>query len=291
MKIVSYNVNGIRSAIKKGFLDWLENSDIDILCLQETRAKKSQIPVDTIRDIGYHTYLTHGVKAGYSGVAVLTKWVPKHIEYQCDVDYIDAEGRIIRTDFEDFSLLSVYVNSIPSAPSRYIQLKDPFLWEQELSRYKDRLKYKERFMLSFQNYLEILKRQQPNLVVCGDFNVCHHPIDIHQANQKKTNLSGFLPQERKWFNSLIESGLIDTFRYKNPLEEKYTWWSFRANSRTKNLGWRIDYVLATNSLKTSITDSFILNDVVHSDHCPTGVTLDSSAFHRLRERHHQEISI
>lgn len=279
MKIVSYNVNGIRSAIKKGFLYWLEDSDIDILCLQETRAKKSQIPVDIIRDIGYHTYLKQSVKAGYSGVAILTKQVPVNIDYQCDVDYIDNEGRLIRVDFEDFSLLSVYVNSIPSAPTRYIQLKDPFLWEQELTRYKDRLSYKEKFMRDFQIYLENIRNQQPNLVVCGDFNVCHHPIDIHQANQKKTNLCGFLPQERKWFNRLIESGFIDTFRYKNPIEEKYTWWSFRANAREKNLGWRIDYVLATNSLKESISESFILNDVVHSDHCPTGATLDPSAFH------------
>ena len=251
MKIISYNVNGIRAAINKGFIDWLRESNIDVICIQETKANKEQVEINLLEKIGYHNYWFSAQKKGYSGVAIFSKKPPNNVIYGTKINHIDYEGRVIQVDYDDLSIISLY---LPSGTNI------------------DRLEYKFKFMKDFKEYIDVLKIRYPKLIICGDYNICHKEIDIHDPIRNK-NVSGFLPEERQWLDKFINSGFIDSFRHLNSEPHNYSWWSYRANSRVNNKGWRIDYALVSESLKKNINNSFILNSVKHSDHCPVGVEI------------------
>ena len=251
MKIISYNVNGIRAAIKKGFIEWLKNSNTDVICLQEIKANTDQLDLSLFKEIGYnYNYWFSAQKKGYSGVAILSKHKPAHIEYGTGIEHMDFEGRNLRIDFEKFSVMSLY---LPSGTNIA------------------RLEYKLQYMKEFMAYIVKLKEDIPNLVICGDYNICHEAIDIH--NPKMKGVSGFLPEEREWIGNFIDNGFIDSFRHLNKEPHHYSWWSYRANSRANNKGWRIDYNMVSLPLKDAISRAFILPDAKHSDHCPIGVEL------------------
>jgi len=249
--IITYNVNGIRASIKKDLPEWLSASNVDILCLQEIKAKPDQFNEAIFNDLGYNCFINSAEKPGYSGVAILTKMKPKHVEYGCGIEKIDFEGRVIRADFEDFSVMSVYF------PSGSNPLRQEFKME---------------FLFLFNDYIKELKKIIPNLIISGDFNICHTEIDIHNPKVNK-NSSGFLPEERDWISQFLSSGFVDSFRYLNAEPHHYSWWSYRANSRAKNLGWRIDYNMISNTLLPKLIRSQILPAANHSDHCPVLVEL------------------
>ncbi len=251
MKIISYNVNGIRAAINKGFIDWLKGSEADVVCVQEIKANKEQVETNLLDKIGYYNYWFSAQKKGYSGVAIYSKKEPNNIIYGTNINHIDYEGRVIQVDYDELSVISLY---LPSGTNI------------------DRLEYKFKFMRDFKEYIDDLKTRYPKLIICGDYNICHKEIDIHDPIRNK-NVSGFLPEERQWLDKFINSGFIDSFRCLNSEPHNYSWWSYRANSRSNNKGWRIDYALVSESLKKNISNSFILNSVIHSDHCPIGVEL------------------
>jgi exodeoxyribonuclease-3 len=256
MKIISYNVNGIRAASTKNFFGWLQATDADMICLQEVKALPIQIPeiIALIEQLGYHHFWFPAEKKGYSGVAILSKMKPVHVEYGCGEEWIDQEGRILRADFDGFSLMSLYMPSGSSGDERQVK--------------------KYAFMQFFEDYIKNLRLEFPNLIISGDYNICHSPIDIHNP-KSNANSSGFLPEEREWMNLFLESGFIDSFRYFNKDPHHYTWWSYRANSRSKNLGWRIDYHLVTEPMLNWLKKVLILPDAIHSDHCPVLLELDS----------------
>ncbi|MRX48526.1 exodeoxyribonuclease III [Pedobacter puniceum] len=248
MKIISYNVNGIRAAINKEWLSWLQATNADIVCLQEIKATPDQIAdLFLIEQLGYYHYWYPAQKKGYSGTAILSKKQPNHVEYGCGITEYDTEGRTIRADFEDFSIMSAY---FPSGSSG-----------------EERQDFKFKFLDDFYIYSQELKERFPKLIICGDYNICHKAIDIHNP-KSNANSSGFLPEERAWMEKFIESGYIDTFRYFNQDPHHYTWWSYRAGARAKNLGWRIDYHLATKALEPHLKRASILPEAKHSDHCP-----------------------
>lgn len=250
MNIISYNVNGIRAAINKGFIDWLKAAKPDVLCLQETKAHEDQLMLHLFEEAGYpYHYWFSAQKKGYSGVAVLSKYEPNHVELGTGIKTMDYEGRNLRVDFNDISVMSLY---LPSGTS------------------DDRLDFKLNYMAEFQEYVDDLKQQIPNLVICGDYNICHEAIDIHNPVANK-NTSGFLPVEREWIGKFIDSGFIDTFRHFNKEPHHYSWWSYRANARNNNKGWRIDYCMATQNLEKNLERAYILPEAKHSDHCPIGV--------------------
>jgi len=252
--IVSYNINGIRSVLRKDFDKWLAIYNPDIICLQEIKANEEQFSKEIFENIGYTCYVNSAQKAGYSGVAILSKIKPKKVEYGCGNYQIDLEGRLVRVDFKNYSVLSVYFPSGSSGEKR-----------QE---------FKFMFLDFFQNYINELKQSIPNLIICGDFNICHKEIDIHNPKRNK-NTSGFLIEERNWVTNFLNSGFIDSFRFFHEDGDKYTWWSYRARARQKNLGWRIDYNMVSQSLEKYILDARILTDVVHSDHCPISLKIKS----------------
>lgn len=256
MKILSYNVNGIRAAMRKGLNEWIEAAQPDVLCLQETKAQPEQIKdeIETLNKLGYHSYWHSAEKKGYSGVAIITKHQPKHVEYGTGIDYMDNEGRVIRADFENFSVISVY---IPSGTNM-----------------EERLDFKLRFCYDFLDYIKELKKEIPNLIVAGDYNVCHKAIDIHDPI-RNAKVSGFLPVEREWLSKYIEEcEMIDSFRFFVKEPHNYSWWSYRANSRARNKGWRIDYNMVSQSLEKNMKRAAILSEAVHSDHCPVLVELE-----------------
>jgi len=253
MRIISYNVNGIRAAITKGFLDWLSHANPDVICLQEIKATPDQIPLIDFEIKGYpHHYWFPAQKKGYSGVAVLCKTKPNNVVYGTGIDYMDFEGRNLRVDFDDVSIMSLY---LPSGTNI------------------DRLDHKFKYMDDFQTYVTQLRKEIPNLIICGDYNICHEAIDIHDPIRNKT-VSGFLPEERAWLDGFMKSGFIDTFRFFNKEPDNYSWWSYRANARENNKGWRIDYCLATEAIKSRLTRAVILPEAKHSDHCPVVVEID-----------------
>ena len=252
--IVSYNINGIRSVLRKDFDKWLAMYSPDIICLQEIKANEVQFNKEIFENLGYTCYVNSAKKAGYSGVAILSKIKPKKVEYGCGNYHIDMEGRLIRADFNNYSVLSVYFPSGSSGEKRQ--------------------DFKFMFLDFFQNYINKLKQSIPNLIICGDFNICHKEIDIHNPKRNK-NTSGFLIEERNWVTNFLNSGFIDSFRFFHSDGDKYTWWSYRARARQKNLGWRIDYNMVSKSLEKHILDSRILSDVVHSDHCPISLKIKS----------------
>ena len=226
---------------------WLQSVDADIVCLQEIKAMPEQFDKQVFNDIGLNSYIHSANKKGYSGVAILSKKEPKNIEYGCGIEIIDFEGRIVRADYDGFSVMSVY---FPSGSSGDI-----------------RQKFKFKFLKLFEDYVESLRKTIPNLIICGDYNICHKSIDIHNPTRNK-NTSGFLPEERDWISKFISSGFIDSFRINNSEPHNYTWWSYRANARVKNLGWRIDYIMLAKELLPNFKRSVILSQAKHSDHCP-----------------------
>lgn len=252
MRIITYNVNGIRSAIRKGFLEWLNADPADIICVQEIKAVKDNIEARLIDDMGFHQYWFPAEKKGYSGVAVFTKIKPKEVYYGNSHAQSDMEGRVLRLDFSDYSLVNVY---FPSGSSGIIRQEYKYLWLDE-----------------FLDYLIRLRKTHPRLVVCGDYNICHKPIDIHDPVSNK-NSSGFLPEERAWMDKFFDSGFTDTFRYFHPEPHQYSWWSYRTNARDRNKGWRIDYINTTANLKGTLKDAKIYQDIKHSDHCPVYLEL------------------
>lgn len=252
MKIISYNVNGIRAALNKGFKEWLEAENPDILCLQELKALPEQVD-NFYEDLGYQMYWETAEKKGYSGVAILTKSEPIHVEHGCGNDLYDSEGRVLRADYKDFSVMSVYM---PSGTSGDIRQDFKYEW-----------------LDFFQNYVDELRKEVPNLIISGDYNIAHKEIDIHNPVSNK-NSSGFLPEEREWLTKYVDSGFIDTFREFNTDPHHYSWWSYRANARANNKGWRIDYHMATEPLKERLTSASILPNAFHSDHCPIVVEID-----------------
>jgi exodeoxyribonuclease-3 len=252
MKIISYNVNGIRAALKKGFIDWLKSANPDVLCLQEIKANKEQLDLSVFEEAGYkYNYWYSAQKKGYSGVAILSKVEPDHIEYGTGIEEMDFEGRNIRADFGDISVMSIY---LPSGTNI------------------ERLEFKFGYMDSIKTYLKELRVEKPNLVVCGDYNICHEAIDIH--NPKMKGVSGFLPEEREWLTSFVNSGFTDSYRFIHPEKQEFSWWSYRANSRANNKGWRLDYAMVSENLKSKIKRALILTEAKHSDHCPIVVELD-----------------
>ncbi len=253
MKVVSYNVNGIRAAINKGFIDWLIATDADVVCLQEIKAMKEQLDLSLFEEAGYsYNYWFSAQKKGYSGVAILSKKKPDHLEYGTGIDYMDFEGRNLRADFGDVSIMSMY---LPSGTNM------------------DRLEFKLKYMDDLQEYVNELKKERPNLIILGDYNICHEAIDIHDPVRNK-NVSGFLPVEREWIGNFMASGFIDSFRHLNKEPHNYTWWSYRANARNNNKGWRLDYGMVSKPLESRLKRSIILKEAKHSDHCPILVEID-----------------
>lgn len=252
MKIISYNVNGIRAALKKGFVDWLKAANPDVICIQETKAHQEQVDVAEFENAGYtYHYWFSAQKKGYSSVAIFCKQKPNQVVYGTGIETMDFEGRNLRVDFDEVSIMSLY---LPSGTN------------------DDRLSFKFNYMDDFQEYITQLKKDTPNLVVCGDYNICHQEIDIH--NPKMKGVSGFLPEERAWIGNFMKSGFIDSFRFLHPEKQEYSWWSYRANARANNKGWRIDYAMVSEPLKSQISRAYILPEAKHSDHCPIALELD-----------------
>lgn len=253
MKILSYNVNGIRAAMKKGLLDWLKAANPDVVCLQEIKAMKDQVDIEAIENAGFkYHYWFSAQKKGYSGVAILSKIEPKHVEYGTGIESMDFEGRNLRADFKNVSVMSMY---LPSGTN------------------DARLAHKFEYMDMIHNYLTDLRQSYPNLVVLGDYNICHEAIDIH--NPKMKGVSGFLPEEREWLSNFINSGFIDSFRHLHPERQVYSWWSYRANARANNKGWRLDYGMITEPMQEKLIRSVILTEAVHSDHCPILIEIEN----------------
>ncbi|MEC9195030.1 MAG: exodeoxyribonuclease III [Bacteroidota bacterium] len=252
MKILSYNVNGIRAALNKGFAEWLSSADPDVVCLQETKALEDQVNTDLFEQMGYKHFWHSAQKKGYSGVAILTKTNPLNVQKGTGIEHMDFEGRVIRADYENVSVISLY---LPSGTNL------------------DRLEHKFKFMDDFQGYIDALKKNHSRLVICGDYNICHRAIDIHDPVRNK-NVSGFLPEERQWIDTFMNNGFVDSFRHLNPEPNQYSWWSYRANARNNNKGWRIDYNMVSENLKKNIKSAYLLPDAKHSDHCPVGVELE-----------------
>lgn len=253
MKIISYNVNGIRAAVNKGFLDWLRTAQPDVICLQEIKAMKEQLDLTIFEEAGYpYHYWYSAEKKGYSGVAILSKVTPNKVVYGTGIDYMDREGRNLRVDFDNFSVMSLY---LPSGTNIA------------------RLDHKLAYMADFQTYINALKNEVPNLIICGDYNICHKAIDIHDPI-RNAKVSGFLPVEREWIGNFIDSGFIDSFRHFNKEPHQYSWWSYRANARANNKGWRIDYNMVSEPLKEKLKRAVILPEAKHSDHCPILVEIE-----------------
>ncbi len=248
MRIISYNVNGIRAAIKKGFNDWLKTDPADIICLQETKAVQGDVHVKEWEDLGYQHYWFSAQKKGYSGVAVLTKIKPDNVVTGNGHQESDDEGRVLQLDFGDIRLINAY---FPSGTSG-----------------DERQDFKYQWLDAFHAYLNTLKKKYPKLILCGDYNIAHEEIDIHDPKGNKKS-SGFLPEEREWMTGFLKGGWVDTFRTLHPEPHRYSWWSQRFPSvRLNNKGWRIDYITITDPLKKQLVASDIYPDVKHSDHCP-----------------------
>lgn len=255
MRIISYNVNGIRAAIKKGFIDWLKTNPADIICLQETKATEADVDMAEIEALGYEHHWFSANKKGYSGVAILSKIKPALVKKGNGHPESDFEGRVIEMVVGDIKIINAY---FPSGTSG-----------------DDRQTFKYKWLDEFFNYLEKEKKKHPKLILCGDYNIAHHEIDIHDPKGNK-NTTGFLPEERAWMTQFLASGWIDTFRHFHKEPHRYSWWSQRFPSvRLNNKGWRIDYITVTSELEKQIQAADIFPDVKHSDHCPVYLEVKS----------------
>ncbi|MEN0006284.1 MAG: exodeoxyribonuclease III [Bacteroidota bacterium] len=252
--IISYNINGIRAALKKGLSDWVASGGFDVLCFQETKAQPEQINTAPFEALGYQYVQMHSAeKKGYSGVATFSKVAPDYVEVGCGIEKYDREGRILRTDFGEWTLLNCYFPSGTSGDERQA--------------------FKMEFLADFQQWIDKLKQERPNLIIVGDYNIAHTENDIHDPVRNKKS-SGFLPEEREWMTQWFEGGFVDSFRSLNPEKTEYSWWSYRANARANNKGWRIDYQSVSLPLKDKLQEAFHYNDAVHSDHCPVYLKID-----------------
>jgi len=256
VKIISWNVNGLRASIKHGFLDFLEKQNNDIICLQETKLQLEQVPkefFDKIEKLGYKAYWSFAEKKGYSGVLTISKIDFDKTDHGINKKKFDSEGRILIHEFKNYILFNIY---FPNGQMN-----------------EDRLKYKLNFYKALFDYANKLKDNNKKIIITGDYNTAHNEIDLKnpKANSER---SGFLPIERKWLDKIISMGYIDTFRTLFPDKIKYSWWSYRFNARKNNAGWRIDYFFISENLKSKLIDAFIQNDIIGSDHCPVGINLD-----------------
>ena len=252
MKLISWNINGIRAAYKKGLYDWLNKEKPDIFCIQEIKAMPDQIPNKLKNLSDYHLYVNSSIKKGYSGVATYTKIKPTKVIKKFDIKKFDIEGRIMITEFSNFTLFNIY---FPNGKKN-----------------QERLDYKLDFYDAFLSYADNYKNNGKNIIVCGDFNTAHKEIDLARPKQNEKN-SGFLPIERSWIDMFIKHGYVDTFRHFNKNPNQYTWWDQKTRSRERNVGWRIDYYFVNIELLPKISDSFILTDIMGSDHCPIGIQI------------------
>lgn len=256
MRIISYNVNGLRAAINKGFIDWLKTDPADIICLQETKAQRENVDHRLFEALGFQDYWFSAQKKGYSGVAVLTRHTPDNVLYGTGHQSSDDEGRVIQLDFGDVRLINAY---FPSGTSGELRQTFKYAWLDE-----------------FKQYLDGLRASRPKIILCGDYNIANKEIDIHDPKGNK-NSSGFLPEERAWMDAFLANGWIDTFRVYHPEPHRYSWWSQRFPTvRLQNKGWRIDYITATEALRDKLKDAEIYPDVKHSDHCPVYLEVDLS---------------
>ncbi len=252
MRIISWNVNGLRAVIKKNFLDYIKEESPDILCLQETKLQEEQIPEEVFAIEGYHKYWSYAEKKGYSGVAVFTKEQPLSVSNSIEEDRFDSEGRILRLEYKDFILYNIY---FPNG-----QMSE------------ERLQYKMDFYDQFLKVVKKLDDEGKNVIVCGDYNTAHKEIDLKNPKANKDR-SGFLPIEREWIDKYIENGFVDTFREFDLSPGQYSWWSYRFKAREKNAGWRIDYFFVNERFKSAVKDAFIQQEVLGSDHCPIGIEI------------------
>ena len=253
MKIISYNLNGIRAAVGKGLLDWLQAENPDVFCIQESKAQPDQIDTAAMQSLGYHSYIHSAEKKGYSGVCIFSKQVPDRVEAGMGIEKYDREGRVLRADFGDITVVCVY---IPSGTTGDV-----------------RQDFKMEFLEDFMVWTLALRRERPNLIVCGDYNICHKPIDINHP-ERQVGVSGFLPEERAWLDRWEASGMVDSFRLFDKSPERYSWWSYRFGARERNAGWRIDYHWVSEPLRSRIVDARILTDAVHSDHFPVELIMN-----------------
>jgi len=252
MKLLSWNVNGIRAIYKKGFLDWFTKEKPDILCLQETKAMKEQLSDELLNVNGYTSYFSSAERKGYSGTATYTNVDPVKVVNGIGIEKFDSEGRFIVTEFDEFVLFNIY---FPNGKAR-----------------AERLQYKMDFYEAFLKHLKKLLKQGKKIVICGDVNTAHKEIDLARPKPNE-KVSGFLPQERAWIDKLLEAGFIDTLRVYNQKPEQYTWWDMMTRARDRNVGWRIDYFFISDNLKDNLKNAFILPEVMGSDHCPVGIEL------------------
>ncbi len=252
MKLISWNVNGVRAVVKKGFLDWLDQAQPDVFCLQETKAHVDQLAAEILTDHGYHTYWHSGERRGYSGVATFCKKEPLYVQEGLGIERYDAEGRVLVTEHENFLLYNIY---FPNGQ------KD-----------NERLQYKLDF---YDDLLPIINEQVEsgnNVVVTGDWNTAHHPIDLARPKQN-VNTSGFMPVEREKLDLYVKNGWVDTFRLFHPEGDRYSWWTYRFGARERNVGWRIDYYFVNEGFVDNVEDADIHDEVMGSDHCPVSLEL------------------
>ncbi len=252
IKLISWNVNGIRAAHRKGFIDWLIEEEGDIVSVQETKAHIDQLPRKLINIPGYTSYFSSARRKGYSGVGTYTKLKPNQVINGMGIKKFDIEGRLIRLDYDDFTLLNIYY---PNGGSG-----------------EERLQYKLDFYDAFLDYANNLVDEGLNLIICGDVNTAHKAIDLARPKQNEET-SGFLPVEREWVTKFLDNGYVDTFREFNTEGENYTWWSYRTKARDRNVGWRLDYFFVNDEFKSHVKDSYILSDVLGSDHCPIALKI------------------
>lgn len=273
MKFISWNVNGIRACVKKGFLDFFNEADADIFCIQESKMQEGQLDLELP---GYHQYWNYAVKKGYSGTGIFTKEEPMNVFYGLGIEEHDQEGRVITLEFEDYYFITVYT---PNSQSELARLSYRMKWEEDFLAYLKNLEETKPVI-----FCGDLKESQPSLtqeakpkkkpiIICGDFNVAATELDLKNPKNNVKN-AGFTPEEREKFKTLLDSGFTDSYRYLHPDTEKYSWWSYRFKARERNAGWRIDYFLTSDSIKDKIKDAEILTDVMGSDHCPIELDID-----------------
>ena len=252
VRILSWNVNGIRAVYKKGFVEWIRSVDPDILCIQETKAREEQLPEDLKNIDDYQSYFCWGEKKGYSGTAIYTKEKPKNVSRELGIEKFDNEGRILIAEYDAFTLFNIY---FPNGKAR-----------------EERLQYKMDFYKAFLDHVKKLKDKGKKIIICGDVNTAHKEIDLARPKSNEKT-SGFLPEERAWIDELLANGFLDTLRIFNDKPEQYSWWDMITRARERNIGWRIDYFFISDNLKEQTMDAFIMPEVMGSDHCPIGLKI------------------